>query len=607
MARRTPGAYASGSVVLLAALILISIDSPAAAQSPGQAWPPNLDQLTGLADTAKFVRGTGGYFGPVKLALCWLVFLGWVRSTDWMNTDGIRTKGNYQVWNLIAVGSFVGAVLLAWLIDSSIMLTLPLLLVAWIAPLGAYVFQRNKANAGNEVFTPDHIRFVIAPKLARVGIKIASQPGQKRSKNAPPPIDYKAQGAANDVENNANLLKAKHSPGFNATGELLLEAIAKRAYAIMLDYTREATTVRYQIDSVWTDSGVRDRPSGDSILEVLKTLANLKPADRASKQSGTFGIQKEKQKWQCRVISAGTKTGERAVVQIDDGRARKSKLSDIGMRQKLQDDLKAILGEKRGFVLVSAPPSGGMTTLLSAVVSGVDRFMRNAAAVESIANKDLEVENVPVKFYGTEGETAPEVLTQVIRQYPDVIVVPELNDAKIVSTLCEQATTEDRLIVGGIRAREAAEALLRVLALKVPMKQFVPAITAVVNQRLIRKLCETCKQAYTPTPQMLQQLRLPADKVTTLYRPLQPTAEDPKPKFCADCNGTGYRGVTGLFELLVLNDNVRATILKTPTVEAVRQAAQKSGMRTLQEEGIMLVAQGVTSIPELKRVLTEKE
>ncbi|HEX4130908.1 MAG TPA: ATPase, T2SS/T4P/T4SS family [Pirellulales bacterium] len=595
-------------IIFAAAALGVCAETPVLAQTSGENWPANLDQLMNLNDPAKFPRGTGGYFGIVKLVLCVGVFVGWVRSTDWINTDAIRRKGAFARWNMIATFAFLGAALVAWLIDVSILLTLPVLLAGWIAPLAVYVVQRNKeADLGDQVFTPDHVRGLLAPHLKRIGIKLpTAAPGQpRRTKNSPPPLDYKAQGAAAEIENQANLLKAKQSPGFNETGNLLLDVLAKRATGVMLDFTREATAVRYQIDSIWTDVGTRDRPTGDAMLVVVKTLAALKPEERAARQKGTFGIQKEKQKFQCRVVSMGTKTGERAIVQIDDGRARKSKLADIGMREKLQNDLKTVLGEKQGFVVVSAPPSGGMTTILSATASAVDRFMRNAAGLEDATNKDLEVENVPIKTYGP-GESAAEMLAQLVRTYPDVIVVPELNDPKVVGILCD-SVAEDRLIIGGIRARDAAESLLRVLALKVPMKQFVPVVSAAVNQRLVRKLCDSCKEAYTPTPQMIQQLRLPADKVTSFYRPPQPTPDDPKPKLCPDCNSTGYCGVTGLFEVLVVNDGVRRALLTKPTVESVRQAAQKAGMRTLQEEGILMVAQGITSLPELKRALTEKE
>ncbi len=610
------------ALILFALIIWTSGVADVLAQSASSDWPKNLDQLpifkgpagsaegVALDDDSKNIetfsrsRGPGGYISIFKLTILWLIFLAWVKSTDFINIDGVQTKAHYWRWNQIATVSFWVVVLLVWALNLSFYVAVPLLLVAWIVPLALYAREHNAKGDADPILTPQHMRAILAPVLRRVGIKISIEKKARAGKNAPPPLDYKPQGGATEIENQANAIKSRQLPGFADCGHLLLDALAKRATSVMLDFTREATAVRYLIDAVWTDQGPRDRPTGDGILAVMKTLAALNPEDRVTRQQGTFGIQKEKSKWQCRFVSTGTKTGERAIVQIDDGRSRKAKLTDIGMPQDLQDKLKAVVGQKNGLVLVSAPPGGGMTTMLAATVGAVDRFMRSALAMESEMNKDLEVENVPIKTYAKGGAQA--TLVELIRQYPDVIVVSELNDPQIVIELCEQATGGERLVVGGIRAKEAAEAPLRVMMLKVPIKPFVLALTAVVNQRLVRKLCETCREAYTPTPQMIQQLRLKPDQVTSFYRPPQP-APDKKIKPCPDCDTTGYRGVTGMFEVLIVNDAVRAAMANKPSLETIRQAALKSGMRSLQDQGIQLVAQGVTSLAEVKRVLTEKE
>jgi type II secretory ATPase GspE/PulE/Tfp pilus assembly ATPase PilB-like protein len=127
-------------------------------------------------------------------------------------------------------------------------------------------------------------------------------------------------------------------------------------------------------------------------------------------------------------------------------------------------------------------------------------------------------------------------------------------------------------------------------------------VTAVINTRLIRKLCDACKVAYTPAADMLQKLGIPAGKVETFYRTPKPEEID---KPCQECGGIGYKGRTALFELLVVNDQVREVLLKQPKLELLRKAARSAGMRTLQEEGILLVAKGVTSVQDLGRVLKQ--
>ena len=124
-----------------------------------------------------------------------------------------------------------------------------------------------------------------------------------------------------------------------------------------------------------------------------------------------------------------------------------------------------------------------------------------------------------------------------------------------------------------------------------------------VNQRLVRKLCDACKEAYTPPPQILQQLGIPEGRVQAFYRPPQPNPEEPKEP-CEVCGGIGYLGRTAIFELLVVGDAVRKA-LTTAKLDLLRQAARKDGMKNLQEEGVLLVAKGVTSLPELMRVLKQ--
>ena len=126
-----------------------------------------------------------------------------------------------------------------------------------------------------------------------------------------------------------------------------------------------------------------------------------------------------------------------------------------------------------------------------------------------------------------------------------------------------------------------------------------------VNQRLIRKLCESCKEAYAPTPHVLQQLGIPEGRVQAFYRPFQPNPQEPPRSPARSCGGIGYLGRTAIFELMIVGDAVRKVLATHPKPEALRQAARKEGMKSLQEEGVLLVAKGVTSLPELMRVLKQ--
>jgi type II secretory ATPase GspE/PulE/Tfp pilus assembly ATPase PilB-like protein len=164
--------------------------------------------------------------------------------------------------------------------------------------------------------------------------------------------------------------------------------------------------------------------------------------------------------------------------------------------------------------------------------------------------------------------------------------------------LC-QASAE-HLVVSSVRAKEGVDALVRVMAVKAAAADFARSVTAVLSQRLIRKLCEKCKEAYTPTAEVLQQFGIPAGRVPAFFRPRPPQQKEEP---CPECGGVGYKGRTAVFELLLVDDSLRKLLLAGAKIDELRQAARKAGVRTFQDEGTLLVAKGLTSLPELVRML----
>ena len=233
----------------------------------------------------------------------------------------------------------------------------------------------------------------------------------------------------------------------------------------------------------------------------------------------------------------------------------------------------------------------------------MDRYLRDFSSVEEHSQREPEVENVDIQTYNTAtGQTPATILPTLMRKQPDVVIVRDLVNQQTLEFLCQQATDEV-LVLSTTRAKEAVESLLRVLLLKVPPADFAPIIKAVVNQRLIRKLCDACKEAYVPKAELLAKLGIPKGRIETLYREPQNRTEEEG--ICEKCNGIGYRGRTSIFELLVINDNLRDVLVKEPKLEVLRKAAKSGGHWSLQEEGIALVASGTTSLPELMRVLKQ--
>jgi type II secretory ATPase GspE/PulE/Tfp pilus assembly ATPase PilB-like protein len=541
-----------------------------------------------------------------KLLTVWILFLLWVRSVDWINRDSQIHELGYGRWNAIAFFPFFAVLFLVAFsligVPTYFILSASLLALAWLATFMPYVIVRNKSVERHErVFTPDWFRYEIAHLANTVGIKMAAERKAEYEKGAP--VELSAMGSKEDRVNQANLITARQSPGYMALKELIASMADRRSDKALLDYTPQAVTERIHIDGVWHNGEARDRESGDVMLAVMKTLANLDMTERRKKQSGTFGAKYKGTSYVCPLVSQGVKTGERVALDLLGGhRDVLRTFKDLGMREKLAEQWGAMMALDKGLLVVSGLPEGGVTTLTDISLLETDRLMRDFVSIEDEQHREREIENVEVTTYNSaEGGTPKSVIVPVIRKYPNVIVLRDLTDAETAKMLFDEVRDE-RLLITTVHAKDAAEALLRMLQKKVPHRDFAALVTAVLNTRLIRKLCDQCKVGYEPTPDLLKKLGIPAGKVQTLYRTPKPEEID---KPCPKCAGIGYFGRTGLFELLVVDDKIREILVKQPKLSLLQTAARQGGMRALQEEGILLVAKGVTSIQELQRILQQ--
>jgi type II secretory ATPase GspE/PulE/Tfp pilus assembly ATPase PilB-like protein len=452
------------------------------------------------------------------------------------------------------------------------------------------------------IYTGDWFRYEFAHLAGKVGIKIAHERKAEYEKGAP--VDLMTIAAPLERDNQANLITARQSPGYLLVKDLIAEMVDHRSEKCILDYTQQSVVVRQHIDGVWHNGEARDRESGDVMLAVMKTLGNLNAAERRKKQESKFAAKYKDHSFVCPIASQGVPTGERVVLQLLGGPQRSfHKYEDLGMRQKMAEQWAACMAENKGFVIFAAVPEGGLTTLTDVSLMETDRLLRDFAAIEEVHHRERELENVDVTTYdAAKGETPATILPALIRKYPNAYILRDFSDPEAAKMLLAEVRDEDRLVITNVHARTAPEALLRMLQQKVPQKEFASVVTAVLCTRLIRKLCDSCKVAYAPTPDLLKKLGIPQGKVEALYR--VPKAEEIE-KPCKECGGVGFKGRTGIFELLEVDDKTREVLVKAPKLELVTKAARLAGMRPFQEEGLLLVAKGVTSLAELQRVLKE--
>ncbi len=424
-----------------------------------------------------------------------------------------------------------------------------------------------------------------------------------------PPIEFTPAGATPDEQ--ASTLKiVEPSPGYPAVARLIAEAIQRESFTTVLDYTAQQVTLRFQIDGLWHAGAPQDREAGDFMLATLKKIAGLDYRERRARQEGNFTTLFQKIKQKVRVVSQGIKTGERVAIYLDWKRPVIETAEQLGMRATMIKQLSQILeNPQTGLILVSAFPGEGYTAAWRGVLSVCDRLTRDYYVIEEAQEVEAEVINVnSVPFDRSKGQNAMTPITQLLLKQPDVLAFNELPDATTINSIVELSVNKKLPIFVRAPGKHALDAVLRLLALKPNVAEFVQRLDAVVSMRLVRKLCEKCRISFVPHPSLLQKLGLPPGRIGELFKPnvfkpgtLNDKEEEIQP--CTKCHGIGYKGRTGIFEMLMLNDQLRQALLQTPRLDKLMAIAQASRHISLQQEGIVLVARGLTSIEELQRVL----
>ena len=424
-----------------------------------------------------------------------------------------------------------------------------------------------------------------------------------------PPLRFVAAGETSE-EQDANLESVLPSPGFPAATELIAEAIEKRSELSVLDFTPNQVNIRFQIDGIWHAMAAMDRETGDYMLASLKQLAGMNYRDRRSRQEGSFRADYLKRKTPCKIVSQGVRTGERVAIYLEVPQPKLDNLEDLGMRESMRETLLNVLSNtKSGLTLICAMPGEGFTTVWRAVLSSCDRFTRDYFVLEEKSRVEPEVINIAsVTYDESAGDTPFTGMPQLLLREPNFIAFSEVADGEILDQICDLSQLQDIPVLTRIHGKNALDGLLRLMLLKSDHNKLLETLDAVVAMRLTRKLCDVCRVPFRPHPMMLQKLGIPPGRIHQMYKPFiyQPEMVDEDGKeieICTNCHGIGYLGRTSIFELLQINDSIRQVLLRNPNMNQLMAETRKQGHVLLRDEGIVLVARGVTSIEELQRVL----
>ncbi|MCO8122685.1 Flp pilus assembly complex ATPase component TadA [Stieleria sp. TO1_6] len=416
----------------------------------------------------------------------------------------------------------------------------------------------------------------------------------------------------------ALLISTRQGAGFEVAAGQVSHAIGSRATQVLLDFTAAGCAMRYLIDGQWEQLPPLDRETGDGMLFALKQLCLLNPADRRSAQSGSVDIKLKKAKFELRLQSQGVPTGERVLLRLESNEVPFSTLGDLGMRDKMVSAFKARLNDEADIVLITAPKSEGLTTTWNVSINAADRLVRDFQSFEDEARPEPDIINITPNFYGgSTGLSADEAVRKAILKEPDVFLFPELVDPETFQRAALQIDKAEKKIITRVVAGGAVEGLVRLIA-KYPdqRKSIADKVSGVLGQRLVRRLCDNCKLGFQPPPQLLQQLGIPPGRVAMLYQPFVPPPieqqvdENGRPAPitpCHNCQGRGYFGRIGIFELLSPGPQLRDALTKTQDLGRLNAIAKSEGFHGVQTEAVLTVARGLTSLDELKRAFAKKQ
>ena len=373
---------------------------------------------------------------------------------------------------------------------------------------------------------------------------------------------------------------------------IIMEAFRSRASDIHLEPMAKKFRVRYRIDGVLHEVESPPKRLQSAILSRLKIMSNISIAEKRIPQDGRIRINVMNRDLDLRVSTVPSNHGESIVMRILDKQSLLLGLPQLGFFSDDQQTFERLIALSDGILLVTGPTGSGKTTTLYACLNYINRPDRKIITVEDPVEYQLAGIN-QVQVRTDIGMTFAAALRSILRQAPNIIMIGEIRDLE-TAEIAVNASLTGHLVFSTLHTNDAPSAVVRLVDIGVKPFLVASSTRGIIAQRLVRKICERCKEEYTPTEAELRLLGPAAAQLekAVLYRG----------KGCPDCRQTGFRGRLGLFELFVLNDQVRNMIFQRVSAADLRNAARQLGMRTLREDGLRKVIAGVTTLTEVLRV-----
>ena len=383
---------------------------------------------------------------------------------------------------------------------------------------------------------------------------------------------------------------ANEAPVVRLVNLLLIEALEARASDVHLEGYSDGLRVRYRVDGVLQPAPSPPPHLTPAIISRIKIMAELDIAERRLPQDGRIRLRLQNRQVDVRVSTVPSLRGESVVLRLLDREKGRVTLPELGMAGDTLERFHEVISHPHGIVLVTGPTGSGKTTTLYAAVEMIRTGREKILTVEDPVEYELPgVPQVPVNEKA--GLTFASALRALLRQDPDVILVGEIRDPE-TAQIATQAALTGHLVLSTLHTNDAPTAITRLLDLDVAAYLVASTLDAVLAQRLVRVICTNCKTEQAPEPSLLRRFGVQDLNISRVW----------KGAGCDNCRGTGYRGRKGVYELFVMDSDLRIEVQKRRGSEEIRQLAVAKGMRSLQEDGLRLVRAGETTLDEVLRV-----
>jgi general secretion pathway protein E len=374
---------------------------------------------------------------------------------------------------------------------------------------------------------------------------------------------------------------------------LIFQAVKDRASDIHIEPYERDLHVRFRIDGILYDILSPPKRFHPVIISRVKVMAGLNIAEKRLPQDGRIRIRLAGKDIDIRVSIVPTAHGERVVLRLLDRATTLLHLEDLGLTGAKLETVNRLIRQSHGIILVTGPTGSGKTTTLYACLSKINTVDKNIITIEDPVEYQLKGVG-QIQVNPKIDLTFASGLRSVLRQDPDVIMVGEIRDVE-TAEIAIQAALTGHLVFSTLHTNDSFGAMTRLLDMGIEPFLVSSSVIAVMAQRLVRRVCEHCRVSYRPTREEIEEIGITPQQLggRELYK------QGPG---CAQCKGKGYRGRTGIHELLVVDDEIRSLVMKNADAASIRRTATAHGMNTLRQDGADKVLAGITTVEEVLRV-----